>query len=121
VAGEATEGVTCGGTGPLCLRFEGLACEGPAGSKICTKVSLVGDGQPCGTLADGTRADCLAGECYTANGPAQVTELGMCKKQAADGSPCDTILGPSCYPGARCVTAAGSTSGVCTITDVTAC
>ena len=122
VAGGATEGAACGGTGPLCLRFQGLACEGPAGSKVCTKVNLVGDGQPCGTLADGTtRADCLAGDCYTATGLAQVTDLGTCKKQAADGSPCDTVLGPTCYTGARCVTAAGSSAGVCTIPDVTSC
>jgi hypothetical protein len=121
VAGGATEGAACGGTGPGCLRFQGLACEGLAGSKVCTKVNLVGDGQPCGTLADGTRADCLAGECYTATGLAPATDLGTCKKQVADGSLCDTVLGPICYTGARCVTAAGSSAGVCTIPDVTAC
>ena len=121
VAGGATAGVTCGGTGPLCLGFQGLACEGPAGSKVCTQVSFAGDGQPCGTLADGTRADCVAGECYTPTGLAQVTDLGKCKQQAADGSPCDTVLGPTCYSGARCVTAAGSSAGVCTVPDVTSC
>jgi len=121
VAGGATEGATCGATGPLCLRFQGLACEGAVGSKVCTKVALVGNGQPCGTLADGARADCLAGECYTATGLAQVTEIGTCKQQAADGSPCDTVLGPTCYAGARCVTAAGSSAGVCTIPDVMSC
>lgn len=111
----------CGGTQPLCSRFQGLSCEGPVGSKTCAAIALVGDGQPCGTLADGTRADCLAGECYTATGLAQVTELGTCKKQAADGSPCDTVLGPNCYSGARCVTAAGSSAGVCTIPNVALC
>jgi hypothetical protein len=121
VAGEATEGAACGATGPLCLRFQGLACEGPVGSKTCTKVVLVADAQPCGTLADGTRADCLAGECYTATGLAQVTELGTCKKQATNGGPCDTVLGPTCYTGARCVTAAGSSAGVCAVPDVTTC
>jgi hypothetical protein len=121
VAGGTTEGAVCGGTGPLCLRFQGLACEGPVGSKVCTAVALVGDGLPCGTLTDDTRADCLAGECYTETGLAQVTELGTCKKQAADGSPCDTTLGPTCYTGARCVTAAGSSAGVCTIPDVASC
>lgn len=121
VAGESTEGASCGGTGALCLRFQGLACEGTAGSKVCTAVALVGDGQPCGTLTDGTRADCLAGECYTAIGLAQVTDLGTCKQQAADGSPCDYVLGPTCYSGARCVTAADSSAGVCTVPDVTSC
>jgi hypothetical protein len=121
VAGGTTEGVVCGGTGPLCLRFQGLACEGPVGSKTCTAVQLVGDGQPCGTLDENTRADCLAGECYTATGVAQVTELGTCKKQAADGALCDTVLGPTCYAGARCVTAAGSSAGICTIPNVTSC
>ena len=58
---------------------------------------------------------------YSATGLAQVTELGTCKKQAADGSPCDTTLGPTCYTGARCVTAAGSSAGVCTIPDVASC
>jgi hypothetical protein len=120
VTGGASEGTACGGTGPLCLRFQGLGCEGPVGSKVCTAVALVGDSQPCGTLADGTRADCLAGECYTATGLAQVTELGTCKQQAADGSPCDTVLGPTCYSGARCVTTVGS-AGVCTVPDVTSC
>jgi hypothetical protein len=121
VTGGAAVGAACGGTGPQCLRFQGLACEGAVGSKTCTKVALVGNGLPCGTLADGTRADCLAGECYTATGLAQITELGTCKQQATDGSACDAVLGPTCYSGARCVTATGSSAGVCTIPDVMSC
>jgi hypothetical protein len=117
----AAAGAACGGTGPLCPRFQGLACLGPVGSKVCADIVYVGDGQPCGTLDDGTRADCLAGECYTAAGLAQVTELGMCKKQAADGGACDTVHGPTCYLGARCVTAAGTSAGVCTIPNVNSC
>jgi hypothetical protein len=78
---------------------------------------------PCGTLADGSRADCRAGACYSANGAVTGTDEGTCKasvrETAADPS-CDTMLGPSCMPPAHCVVTTG-TSGTCELATGDAC
>ena len=136
-------GVACGGTMPGCDPTRGLACSGPSGSKVCTQIGFAGtipgpdggvtanedggatgptpDGTPCGQLDDGSRVGCVAGGCYTTTGPASGSDLGACKPHAPDGAACDTLLGPGCLAPARCVTAAGGTSGTCVVPTAALC
>lgn len=78
-------------------------------------------GTPCGVLADGSHVGCAAGNCYTATGPASGSDLGTCKASAPDNMHCDTMLGPSCLPPARCVTSAGGTAGTCLVPNASMC
>ena len=143
-------GVACGGTLPGCDPTRGLYCGGPAGAKACMQViypgyngSVTADGgatatdasaaatgaptpagTPCGQLADGARAGCVAGECYTATGLASGSDLGACKPLAADNAACDTSVGPGCMYPARCVVAGGGdggTAGTCVVPVATVC
>ncbi len=117
-------GSTCGGgtPNPACDAGQGLACAGPTGSKTCQEVAYVLAPGPCGALADGSSAACIAGDCFTATGPAASTATdASCVAKADDGAACDTQLGPLCQTPARCVAASGSTQGTCVFPDATLC
>ena len=146
-------GIACGGTTlPGCDGTRGLTCGGPSGAKTCTRVIFPGyngsvstdggatatdagppdagsvtpptpAGTPCGLLADGSRVGCVAGECYTATGPATGSDLGACKPLAADTGACDTSVGPGCMFPARCVVSGGDggTAGTCVVPVATMC
>jgi hypothetical protein len=113
-AGEA-----CGGARPGCEATRGLWCAGAGDDADCAVMSI--GGPSCGQLADGSRAGCVAGGCYTESGPAIGAALGSCKPFAPDGYGCDTALGPGCMAPARCVTYPGSTVGICVIPDASLC
>lgn len=106
-------------TAPGCDRSIGLFCN--ATSKTCTAVTFATNGAACGVGSDGTFIDCTAGVCYGAviGGPTPM--MGTCKADAPDGAACDTANGPGCVAPARCVTAAGSTGGTCTLSDASKC
>jgi hypothetical protein len=117
-----TAGAMCGGTIGGCDGSKGLTCGGAAGAKTCVAIPFAANGMPCGTLTDGSFAGCAAGgECFTATGPALVSEMGTCKTAAADGMPCDIALGPPCLQPARCITSGGGTAGVCTVPSGATC
>jgi hypothetical protein len=109
----ATMGTACGGTLGGCDGTIGLTCSGT--TKTCVTEAYAANGQPCGTLSDGTFGSCATGECYTGDGIAQSGETGTCGAAAADGQPCDTALGPPCLTPARCIVVSGGTSGSCTL------
>ena len=108
-------GATCGSTNPTCENGLGLVCQGLVGAKTCQAIAYVAAGAACGTLADGSRAACVDGDCFTATGPAAATDLGICVAQTADGAPCDTQFGPLCLSPARCVYTGTDTAGICTV------
>jgi hypothetical protein len=112
-----TAGEACGGTAlPGCDGNVGLHCGGPSGTgKSCETITFANDGMACGTMGDGSFVQCIKGDCYTATGPISGGQQGTCKADALDGAACDTNLGPGCTAPARCVTAAGSTAGTCTV------
>jgi hypothetical protein len=115
-------GAACGGTNPACESNLGLACLGAAGAKTCQQVAYVRAPGACGALPDGSRAECINADCFTANGPAAATDTdAICKAQVADGQACDTQLGPLCLAPARCVTSVGATAGLCTVPSATLC
>ena len=116
-----TVGAACGGATAGCDGTLGLYCAGAAGSKACAEVALVGDGQPCGVLADGSHVGCKAGDCYTATGMAGTGEMGTCKAAVDAPAACDTMLGPGCLAPARCVLTAGSTAGSCVVPTANGC
>jgi hypothetical protein len=115
-AGTAT-GASCGGGSmPGCDGTMGLYCGGAAGAKTCMAIALVGTGQACGVLADGTHAACTRGDCYTATGLAGSGEMGTCKDAVDAPSACDTTLGPGCLAPARCVVSGDAgTAGTCVV------
>jgi hypothetical protein len=76
--------------------------------------AFAGDGAACGTMADGSFAQCIKGDCYTSTGPAAANMTGTCKADAADGAACDVALGPNCTTPARCVPTSG-TAGTCVV------
>jgi hypothetical protein len=120
----ATTGVPCGATNAACDNALGLYCAGPIGAKTCTEMTFVGDGMPCGALADGTRAECIAGDCYAATGLAGIGAMGTCRAAAletAANPQCDTVLGPGCLPPARCVVSGSDSSGTCVVPTAAAC
>jgi hypothetical protein len=125
--GGSMPGVACGNGAPTtaCDNSLGLYCAGPAGSKTCMPIALVGDGMSCGLLADGSRVDCMAGDCYTATGAATGSAVGTCKAsvvETAANPACDTNLGPGCLAPARCVVATGGgTAGMCVVPVATMC
>jgi hypothetical protein len=118
---STSAGATCGGTNPTCENNLGLACQGVTGAKTCQPIAYVQAGAACGTLADGSRAECVDGDCFTETGPAASTDLGTCVAQTADGAPCDTQLGPLCLAPARCVYTGAGTSGICTVPVASMC
>lgn len=113
-AGEAT-GAACGGTMPGCDGTSGLFCGGPSGSKTCMSITYVADGMPCGDLSSTSHAECVAGGCYTSTGSAGSGQTGTCKSDTADGTACDTVLGPGCLTPARCVISGDGSAGTCEI------
>jgi hypothetical protein len=115
-----TIGAGCYSANPMnvgCDTTKGLGCTGTGPDYVCAAIHYVGDGMPCGNLADGSVARCAGGTCYTAGGPFTSTAnpTGTCKALAADGAPCDTASGPGCMGPARCVTSGGGTAGTCTL------
>lgn len=121
----AALGAACGAGMPACDGSLGLYCGGPNGAKTCMAIAFVGDGMPCGLLADGTRADCIGGDCYAATGLATGSNLGTCKADASETAAnpaCDTVLGPGCLAPARCVLAeGGGTTGICKVPVASMC
>jgi hypothetical protein len=118
----ANAGATCGAGSNGCDGTFGLSCTGTVGSKTCTAIVFGGDGTACGLMADGTRGGCKAGGCYTTTGLAGPEEAGTCRADAADGSPCDSVLGPGCQAPARCVVVDDAgTAGTCLVPDATTC
>jgi hypothetical protein len=115
----ATVGAACGGTMPGCDGTLGLYCV--SSTRMCAALAFVGDGQPCGLLADGTRAACIAGECYTATGTAGSSDVGTCKASVDAASACDTVLGPSCLAPAKCVLTGGGSAGTCVVPTADMC
>jgi hypothetical protein len=115
-------GAPCGGTNQACEGNLGLACVGAVGAKTCQQVAYGRSPAACGTLADGSHAECINADCFTANGPAAATDTtATCIAQAADGATCDTQFGPLCLTPARCVTAgSGATTGTCVVPSATA-
>jgi hypothetical protein len=114
-------GSACGGTLPGCYGTLGLFCGGAAGARTCMAITFVGDGMACGNLSTTSRAQCIAGDCYTTAGLAGANEVGLCKADAADGAACDTVLGPGCAVPARCVTTGTGSAGTCTLPTGAAC
>ena len=103
---------------PTCDGTLGLTCEGATGAKTCMAATYAADGAPCGNLGSGVVAQCQAGSCYLVPGQG---EMGTCKRDAADGARCDTVLGPDCVRPSRCVVGDAGTSGVCTLPTATSC
>jgi len=120
-AAATAEGTACGAVMPGCAGNQGLVCTGAVGAKTCAKMAFVTDGMPCGLLPDGSRADCVAGDCYTTTGLATGTDSGTCKANAADGAPCDGVLGPPCVAPARCVPAGAGSAGACAVPTSATC
>jgi len=116
-----TGGTVCGASNPACENSVGLVCQGPVGGKTCQPIAYVPAGGACGTLLDGSRAECIDSDCFTATGPAAATDLGTCVAQTADGAPCDTQLGPLCLAPARCVYTGTGTSGTCIVPVASMC
>jgi hypothetical protein len=116
-ATATTVGAPCGGTNPACEGNLGLTCLGSGGARTCQAIAYVRAPSACGTLSDGSRADCIAGDCFTATGPAALTATNAtCIAKALEGAACDTQTGPLCLSPARCVTAGnGTTNGTCLV------
>jgi hypothetical protein len=118
----AIAGQSCGGQGGSgCDVSLGLYCGGTTGAKTCMTMTYGANGAPCGLMADGTRAGCKAGACFTATGIAAASDAGTCKADAADGAACDLQIGPQCAAPARCVASGAGTAGTCTVPDATTC
>ena len=81
-------------------------------------VATASASQACGTI-DGGVIDCVANSfCEKPVGSA----AGTCVAPAADGVPCDTLNGPLCAPGSRCVLSAeGGTTGLFQTTNPQTC
>jgi hypothetical protein len=117
-------GAPCGGGMAGCDNTLGLYCGGAAGAKTCMPMAMVEAGMPCGTLPDGTRAACKAGDCFTATGPATAAQMGTCKAEVLESATdpsCDTLLGPGCLPPARCVVSGAGTAGTCMVPVASMC
>lgn len=79
-------------------------------TKVCTEVASAAAGGQCG-LVNNNIALCTGGsDCKVSMGLA-----GTCQATAADGATCDDTKGPKCAAPARCA------SGVCKISDPSAC
>jgi hypothetical protein len=111
-------GAPCGGTNPACEGNLGLACLEASGAKTCQLVAYVRQPAACGTLPDGSRAECINADCFTPTDPAAAA---TCVTQAPDEAPCDTLLGPLCVTPARCVTSGGGNSGTCKVPSASLC
>ncbi len=122
MAAANTVGAACdptARTAPGCDRSIGLFCN--ATSKTCTAVTFAASGAACGVGSDGNLVDCSGGVCYGSVIGGPNPTMGVCKGDAPDGAACDTANGPGCVSPARCVTASGSTAGVCTLSDGAKC
>ena len=122
-ASSNSVGAVCGGTSPGCMGDLGLTCLGAAGAKTCQTVAYVRAPAACATLADGSRADCVAGDCFTPGAPAAASDTNAtCLAKVQDGAACDTQTGPLCLLPARCVIpAGGTTTGTCVVPLASLC
>ncbi len=122
-ASGTSTGAVCGGTNPACVADLGLACLGAAGAKTCQTIAYVHEPGACGTLPDGSRAGCVAGDCFTPTAPAAASDTNAtCLDKVQEGAACDTQVGPLCLAPARCVIPVGGTStGICTIPLASMC
>jgi hypothetical protein len=101
-------GESCQPLGSLCDSTQGLLCSPQ--SRVCEKIALAGDGEPCG-LVSGSLVGCKSsGKCKT-----DASGTGTCLAAAADGASCSTSDGPNCLPPASCE------DGVCKLGDPSAC
>ncbi len=113
----------CGGTNPGCVGDLGLACLGAAGAKTCETIAYVHAPAACATLPDASRADCVAGDCFTPSAPATTTDTNAtCLAKVQEGAACDSQVGPLCLAPARCVlSASGTTTGTCVLPLASLC
>jgi hypothetical protein len=91
-----------GRVGPGCNNRLGIMCLRQGDGGTCERRGLADAGDPCGNVVDGGVAtDCIAfGFCQKAEPDAGT---GICLAAAADGTACDTNVGPNCIPPSRCV------------------
>jgi hypothetical protein len=101
---------------PTCNSTYGLQCV----SSKCAAVAYVDAGAACGTEVTSGIARCAASGTCVADSGVPSSKSGTCLAAAPDNAPCDTALGPSCLPQARCVVEAG-TSGTCLTLDNGTC
>jgi hypothetical protein len=99
-----------------CAGDLGLYCD--ATSKQCKMVAFAAEGAACGDVS-GVGTQCTVGACYGASG----TTPGTCKMRAADGAACDSVNGPDCQVGSRCIGTAtgGGATGTCQPLNTAAC
>jgi hypothetical protein len=111
----AQAGATCDPTGQAaagCDRNQLLTCN--TQMKQCAALTVAAAGQPCGTndVANQTALCSANGVCTGASAGMP----GSCTAAAADGSPCDTQVGPGCMTLSRCITSSdASTTGTCEV------
>jgi hypothetical protein len=80
----------------------------------CAEVLFAHPGEPCGVKPGAVVACDKGGLCDPVN--------LICVAPAADGAPCDRVVGPPCLPPARCVASSPVASGgVCALPDPVAC
>ncbi len=110
---------------PLCANDFGYFC--PSATDICAPITAAFTDQTCGTLAgvvvNGVRGPSHSAVCYGGTDCfPTTTSSGFCTPPAADGQPCDSVLGPSCENPARCVPKNpandASTAGTCLVIGV---
>jgi hypothetical protein len=130
-AQPTTVGAACDGsrkTAPNCNGDLGLVCIPTAKTSsvgTCKTISLVAGGMPCGDIGTAPitgYAACQAGGLCAKAAPTDFT--GTCVAAAKDGAACDgdPSKGPPCQPPAKCVpTAAGATTGTCTVPNAEKC
>ncbi|HWZ87485.1 MAG TPA: hypothetical protein VNW92_01510 [Polyangiaceae bacterium] len=91
-------------TGAGCDPTQGLVCD-PT-SMTCVAIVVANPGEAC----DGSLTVCSsAATCQTAAG----ANAGTCVAAAANGAPCDTVVGPDCLTLSRCIVSGMGTSGTC--------
>lgn len=116
-AGE-TSGAACDPTRQIaagCNGNAGLYCNGT--TKTCMPVTYATASGQCG-IVNHAVVDCInASTCFGAQGQTP----GTCIADALEGTPCDTVAGPSCLLPARCVNGSGATAGICRLPDPTVC
>jgi hypothetical protein len=113
----ATVGAACdpkSQTMPACDARAGLACN--TTTMMCAQVTPAAAGSACGPVNSVATPCANQGFC-----PPAGTNPRNCIAVAADGAACDTANGPNCLTLSKCVTAAGSTAGVCTAPDASLC
>jgi hypothetical protein len=101
----APPGGACDKSG--CDFAQGLFCH-PT-TKVCQKINFAMPGEQCGVINNGL-VGCTGSACLP---PGQL--VGTCGAVADDGAACDTVSGPNCKAGAKCI---GNT---CQVPDPSTC